>query len=85
MPPEDKKYTAYDIEQSEKIGGILASIQHLHDKFDRVIADKEALWKKIDSHAEELSKLKGFNRWIIGVGLGFQLGWAALMYWLKKN
>lgn len=85
----DQNYTSKDLEIAEKMGGLTSSIQHLHDKFDVVLKDHEAMrgaiWKRIDSHSEKISNIEGTIKWLIGIGLGFQAGWGILMIWLKKN
>lgn len=58
-----------------------------------------AIWKRIDEHSEQIEnhsknfvdhlekigKLDSAFKWIIGIGLGFQAAFGALMYFLKKN
>lgn len=90
-----ENYTSHDMELAEKIGGMTASVQHLHDKFDRVIIDKEAMWNKIDSHTVQLNDHainivkvdEKINARTKAVGV-FVLGFQAAMFileWLKKN
>lgn len=85
----NNQYTDRDIEIAEKLGALNSSIQHVHDKLDSYLNDQRtqhnALWKKIDTHSDDISKLQSMFQWIIGIGLGFQAAWGILMIWLKKN
>lgn len=58
----NNQYTDRDIEIAKELGGLTTAIQHVHDKLDIYLSDQKsqhnALWKKIDTHSGEISKLQ---------------------------
>jgi len=95
---EEYKITERDINVSEKIARIEQGItslkekidQGLHDfntKLDHMMESKEnthnAMWSKIDLNADKIERANHKIHWIIGIGVGIQVGWAMFINFLK--
>jgi hypothetical protein len=59
--------------------------EKINKALDEHVVSREALWKKMDLHAEKLEKHNGFIKWIIGIGSGIGGALSAALYWVNHK
>ena len=83
----ERTYSSTDIRLAEELGGVKAYLKKIDETLTKHVIyeeeTKKAMWARIDANKEKLSEHSGFIKWIIGIGVGLQIGVFVLMEWLR--
>lgn len=86
---EQRGFTSHDIKIAQQLGALTSTIESLNRKIDDLMREKSddsrAVWAKLDFHGKLLSDYNAAIRWIIGIGVGFQVAWGIVLAMMKGH